>query len=130
LPFDIYSIKATSNPTKLNITVTLSNFRQELQKTKQELNHKNLQLLDLKSRTSGQDAKIVQLEAEKDKLRSHNMKLSVKLEELRLKYDPGTIFINLRFMLFRRVFVQPVFYYITVDFLYLEVIGTVQKISR
>ncbi|XP_053409120.1 protein Spindly-like isoform X2 [Mercenaria mercenaria] len=64
---------------------------QELQKTKQELNHKNLLLLDQKSRTSSQDAKIVQLEAEKDRLRSHNMKLSVKLEELRLKYDPDSV---------------------------------------
>ena len=35
------------------------------------------------------DSKIIQIEAEKDKLRSHNMNISMKLEELRLKYDPG-----------------------------------------
>ncbi|XP_060590958.1 protein Spindly-like [Ruditapes philippinarum] len=76
---------------KQYLVTVIKGKEQELQKTKQELNHKNLQLLDLKSRTSGQDAKIVQLEAEKDKLRSHNMKLSVKLEELRLKYDPDSV---------------------------------------
>ena len=50
---------------------------------------KTLQLLDEKSRTSTQDSKIIQIEAEKDKLRSQNIKLTMKLEELRMKYDPG-----------------------------------------
>ena len=67
-------------------------FRKELLKIKEELRVKTLQLLDEKSRTSTQDSKIIQIEAEKDKLRSHNMNIAMKLEELKLKYDPGNPF--------------------------------------
>lgn len=64
---------------------------QVLQKLKQELNFKNLQLLDEKSQTSTLNAGIKRIEVEKDKLRSQNIKMAAKLEELRLKYEPESL---------------------------------------
>lgn len=36
-----------------------------------------------------QNTRIIQLEAEKDRIKSQNMKIGAKLEELRQKYEPG-----------------------------------------
>ena len=63
--------------------------RQELEKTSHELSFKQVQLLDEKSRASQLECSLKKLEAEKEKVRSQNVKLSVKLDELRQKYEPG-----------------------------------------
>ena len=56
---------------------------------KEELRTKNLQLLDEQSRTTTQNSRIQQIEGEKDKIRSLNVKLQMKLDQLRMKYEPG-----------------------------------------
>lgn len=64
---------------------------QELQKLKQELNLKTLQLLDEKSENSTLNATIKRVDAEKEKFRSQNIKMAAKLEELRMKYEPDAV---------------------------------------
>lgn len=64
---------------------------QELQRTQQELKGKSLQLLDEKSRCLSQNARMIDLQMEKERLRSSNINIYTKLEELQLKYEPDSL---------------------------------------
>jgi len=50
-----------------------------------------MQLLDVRASVHTKDGKIITLTTERDKLRSNNLRLVAKLDELRMKYEPGTL---------------------------------------
>ncbi|XP_052805978.1 protein Spindly-like [Mya arenaria] len=71
-------------------TIIESN-EKELESLKKELSTKSMQLLDVRSLKSAEEAKSRKVTTENDKLRSQNVRLIAKVEELRLKYEPETM---------------------------------------
>ena len=65
--------------------------RDEKEKIGKELRIKSIQLLDEKSKSLSLESQLRSLETDKQKLYSKIMKLSLSVEELQLKYEPGNV---------------------------------------
>ncbi|KAK3576742.1 hypothetical protein CHS0354_005581 [Potamilus streckersoni] len=63
----------------------------ETEQEKQKNKQKTMQLLDLQNRISACERKVFEAECERDKVRSQNLKIALKIEELRMKYEPDQL---------------------------------------